>query len=113
VTTTELKTRISLKNILYASDFSPVAENAAPYALELARRYGSKVFAVHVRPLEIYGMAPPESWPVLREAAEALAKEQAAQLNRSFIGVEHEAIVAEGDVWDSESLHTLRRTTLI
>jgi hypothetical protein len=27
--TMELKTRLSLKNILYASDFSPVAENAA------------------------------------------------------------------------------------
>ena len=106
--TTELRTRISLKNILYASDFSPVAENAAPYALALARRYGSKVFAVHVRPLEIYGMAPPESWPVLREASEALAKEQAAQLNRSFAGVEHEAIVEEGDVWDSVSAHVER-----
>lgn len=99
----EAKTRISMQNILYATDFSPIAENAAPYALELARSYKAKVFAVHVRPLEIYGMAPPESWPVLREAADAQAKEQADYLDRTFAGVDHEAIVAEGDVWDSVS----------
>ena len=38
------KARVSLRNILYATDFSPVAESAAPYARELARNYGAKVF---------------------------------------------------------------------
>ena len=94
------KTRISLKNILYTSDFSAIAENAAAYALELARRFEAKIFAVHVRPLEIYGMAPPESWAVLHDAAEAQAKEEAARLNRLFPGVQHASIVEEGDVWN-------------
>ena len=39
----ETVTRISLKNILYTTDFSPTAEAAAPYAWELAKRYGAKV----------------------------------------------------------------------
>ena len=82
--TVEVKPRISLKNILYATDFSPIADSAAPYALELARNHGAKVFALHVRPLEIYGMAPPESWPVLREASDEQARQQAAYLDRSF-----------------------------
>jgi nucleotide-binding universal stress UspA family protein len=98
--TTHPETRVSLKNILYTSDFSAIAENAAAYALELARRFDAKIFAVHVRPLEIYGMAPPESWAVLHDAAEAQAKEEAAHLDRLFPGVPHASIVEEGDVWN-------------
>jgi len=97
------KTRISLKNILYLTDFSPVAESAAPYALELARRYGAKVFAMHVRGPEIYGMAPPESWPVLVEAAQELARQQAKNLCELFAQAEHEAIIEIGDVWEAAS----------
>lgn len=101
------QTRVALRNILYATDFSPLAEIAASYAAELAHRYGSKVFALHVRSLQSYGMAPPESWPALKEAAEFQAKEQAAHLNRLFDGVEHLSIVSEGGVWDvlSELIH--------
>ncbi|HWF38527.1 MAG TPA: universal stress protein [Candidatus Acidoferrales bacterium] len=96
----ETKSCISLQNILYATDFSPIAENASFYALEFARIYKAKVFALHVRPIEVYGMAPPESWPALREGADAQAKEQAEYLAKRFSGVSHEAIVAEGDIWE-------------
>jgi len=96
----EARTRVSLQNILFATDVSPVAENAALYALEFARSYNAKVHAVHVKPVEIYGAAPPESWPILRDATQALAEQQAADLDRTFAGVEHEATVAEGDIWD-------------
>ena len=96
----EARSRVSLQNILFTTDFSPVAENAALYALEFARSYKAKVHALHVRPVEIYGAAPPESWPILREATEAVAKQQAAQLDSTFAGVEHETTVAEGNVWD-------------
>jgi Universal stress protein family len=58
----ETVTRISLKNILYTTDFSPTAGAAAPYAWELAKRYGTKVIALHVRLPEVNGMVPPESW---------------------------------------------------
>jgi nucleotide-binding universal stress UspA family protein len=58
----ETVTRISLKNILYTTDFSPTAEAAAPYAWELAKRYGAKLIALHVRPVESNGMVPPEAW---------------------------------------------------
>jgi nucleotide-binding universal stress UspA family protein len=97
--TMDAKTRIALKNILYMSDFSAIAENAAAYAVEVARRFEAKVFAVHVRPLEIYGMAPPESWAILRDAAEVQAKEEALRLDELFCGVPHASIVEEGDIW--------------
>ena len=101
--TTKAQLHVGFRNILYATDFSPMAEVAASYATEVARRYGSKVFAVHIRPLDSYGMAPPESWTALKEASEYQAKEQAAHLNRLFQGVEHQAIVEEGAVWDALS----------
>lgn len=97
----EATARISLRNILYATDFSAVADRAVPYAVEIARRYGSKVHGLHVRPLEIYGMAPPESWAILKEAAEEQARQEAKQLSRCFADVPHEAIVTEGDTLDS------------
>jgi nucleotide-binding universal stress UspA family protein len=101
--TAKAQLHVGFRNILYATDFSPMAEVAASYATEVARRYGSKVFAVHVRPLDSYGMAPPESWPALKEASEYQAKEQAAHLSRLFQSVEHQAIVDQGGVWETLS----------
>ncbi|HEX8713525.1 MAG TPA: universal stress protein [Terracidiphilus sp.] len=101
--TTKPQIHIALRKILYATDFSPMAEAAAAYVAQLARRYGSKVYAVHVRPLQSYGMAPPESWAALKEAAEFQAKEQAAHMDRLFHGVDHQAIVTEGGVWENLS----------
>lgn len=97
--TLDAQTRISLKNILYATDFSPVAEGAGAYANELAHRYGAKVFAVHVRAPQVYGLAPPESWPALTEAADRQAKEQGDHLKSLFQGVENEFVIGEGDTW--------------
>ncbi|MGA8143246.1 MAG: universal stress protein [Candidatus Acidiferrales bacterium] len=93
-------TRISLKTILYTTDFSPSAEAAAPYALELARRYGAKVIAMHVRAPEVNSMIPPESWQAVHEATEIQAREQAEHLRALFRGVENEIDVVEGGIWD-------------
>jgi len=96
----ETVTRISLKNILYTTDFSPTAEAAAPYAWELAKRYGAKVIALHVRPVEANGMVPPEAWAAVHEANELQAKQQAGHLKTLFRGVENEVEVTEGSIWD-------------
>lgn len=96
----ETVTRISLKNILYTTDFSPTAEAAAPYAWELAKQYGAKVIALHVRPVESNGMVPPEAWAAVHEANELQAKQQAGHLKGLFRGVENEAEVTEGVIWD-------------
>jgi len=90
---------ISVKNILYATDFSPVAEAAAPYAVELARHYGAKVMAVHVHSPLGYGLSPAEAWPALTEAYEREAKELKKRLDGFFRGVEHNLVIGEGDTW--------------
>ncbi len=93
------KTRIALKNVLFATDFSPAANAALPFAIQIARRYGAKVYGVHVRPAELYGPAPPESWPLVAEASRDAAKEDARQLEEQLQDIPHEVIVGEGDIW--------------
>lgn len=95
----DARTRVSLKNILFATDYSPAANAALPYVIGIARRYGSKVYAVHVRTPEVYGTALPESWPILAEAAEKLGQEEAAGLKKRLGDIPHEVVIGEGDVW--------------
>lgn len=47
---TKTGTRITIKNILYLTDFSQPSEAALPFAASIARAYGSKVYALHVLP---------------------------------------------------------------
>lgn len=53
--------QITLKNILFATDFHASASRALPYAVALAKRYGANLCAVHVIPAEAYALASPES----------------------------------------------------
>jgi nucleotide-binding universal stress UspA family protein len=99
VGTAGARTRISLRTILYATDFSPAAEDAGLFASELARRYESRVLALHVRPPQVYEFAPPESWPALNEASDQLADEQARHMKSLFHGVKHEILIGEGNIW--------------
>ncbi|MFZ0582233.1 MAG: universal stress protein [Candidatus Acidiferrales bacterium] len=55
----ESRTRIEIKNILFPTDFSSAGDAAIPYVTELAKRFGAKVCALHVRPPVINPMTQP------------------------------------------------------
>jgi nucleotide-binding universal stress UspA family protein len=93
------KTRIGLKNILFATDFSPVAAAALPYAVGMAKQYGAKVHGLHVRFPATYPIVGPEAMPHVIEAAEEQAKIEAKQLHEMLESVPHEVTVAEGELW--------------
>jgi len=40
---------INIKNILLPTDFSKTSFSAAPYAVELAKKYGAKIHLIHVQ----------------------------------------------------------------
>jgi nucleotide-binding universal stress UspA family protein len=44
---TATRTRIELKNVLFATDLSEAASAAIPYAKEIAKRYGAHLFVLH------------------------------------------------------------------
>ena len=68
--TVDATTRISLKSILLATDFSPVSDLALRYAKRIACRYGAKLFVTHVVspgegptvPPRVMGCLPASSW---------------------------------------------------
>ena len=93
------KARISIKNILFATDFSPAAEAALPYAIGLAQRYGATVHGLHVRFPATYPVVGPEAMPQVMQAAEEQAKIESQQLHQMLAGIPHEVSVGEGDIW--------------
>jgi nucleotide-binding universal stress UspA family protein len=96
--TAEISVRVTLKNVLFATDFSPAAENALRYAGELARHAKAKLYAVHVQAPPNYAL-PPQSWKGTAEATEFQARELKVKLENAFPEVESEVIVREGVPW--------------
>ena len=94
----QARTRITLKNILFATDFSPAADLAAPIAVQFGQRYGAKVYGVHVNRFDDYTAAAPNAWAAMAETAERETKEQAQRLNKQLEGVEHETVIGEGNI---------------
>ena len=97
--TLEAGKRIGIKNILFATDFSPYSNAALPYALAIAHQYGAKLFGAHVVPSEDYLFSSPESWPAHIQQEERLQQEAAARLEVQLQGVPHEVLFGVGDVW--------------
>jgi len=96
----QARTRITLKNILFATDFSQAADAAAPIAIQVARRYGAKVYGVHVNRFDDYTAAAPNAWAAMAEAAEKETKEDAGRLNEQLQSIEHEVVIGEGNLWE-------------
>jgi nucleotide-binding universal stress UspA family protein len=97
----DVRTRIQLKNILFATDFSPASDVAIPYASALAKHYGAKLYALHVRPPIVNPMTPPVSWKSLEEAANREAEQCRENILKSFAGIQPEILINEGDLWSN------------
>jgi nucleotide-binding universal stress UspA family protein len=96
----QARTRITLKNILFATDFAAASDAAAPIAIQISRRYGAKVYGIHVNRFNDYTAAAPNAWAAIAEAAERENKEDAGRLNEQLQGIEHEVVVGEGAIWE-------------
>lgn len=96
----QARTRITLKNILFATDFSAASDAAAPIAIQMAQRYGAKIWGVHVNAFDHYTAAAPEAWAAMTEATEREAKEHSQLLNDQLRSVEHEVVIGEGAIWE-------------
>src|SRR5271157_1583706 len=97
--TLEAGKRIALKNILFATDFSPHSDAALPYAVAIARQYGARLYGAHVVPSEDYLFTAPANWPAHIQREEQLRQEAAARLEEQIRAVPHEVLIGEGDVW--------------
>jgi nucleotide-binding universal stress UspA family protein len=95
----ETRARVEIKNVLFPTDFSREADAAIPYVVEIVRRFGARLHALHVRPPVINPLTDRATWPVLEKAAMAEAAAQRQALLAAFPGIKPEAMIAEGDFW--------------
>ena len=95
----ETPAKIGIKKVLFPTDFSSAADAAIPYTTEIVRRFGAKLYALHVRPPVIDPMTEPATWPALEKAAKAEADAQNQALRATFPGIKLEVLIEEGDVW--------------
>ena len=98
--TIETGKRIALKNILFATDFSPCSNAALPYAMAIAHQYGARLHGVHVLPSDDYLFVAPEAWPAHVEQDQQLQEEAIERLEEQLRGVPHQASTGTGSVWD-------------
>lgn len=100
----QARARIAINNILFATDFSPAADAAAPFAMQIARNYGAKLFGVHINPFENYAVAAPEAWAAMADTAEQREEEDRARLHQQLAAVEHDVVIAQGNIWKEISI---------
>lgn len=94
-----LPNRVLFTNILFPTDFSQAATPAQLYAASLARAYGAKLWAVHVRAPAMNAIAGPSSRISLAEAARTQREEQRRTLADAFSSLNSEIIIEEGSFW--------------
>lgn len=92
--------KISLRNILYATDFSRCSDAALPFALSLARKYGSKILAAHIVSISPFPSSSPTQ-AIQAVAAQAVreAREAMEHLQPAWNGIGHEKLLRKGDIW--------------
>lgn len=95
----QLVPQISLRNILFTTDFSDYAERALPYAVGLARHYGATVFMAHAIPPEPRRPLPLEPMPPELDELRFQAQHAMDTFVRSapLAGVHYELVLERGD----------------
>src|SRR5215475_13656278 len=98
----EKTTAVSLKNILFATDFSDASTAALPYVAALSLRYGGMMHVAHVVPENLLPPSPidPVTIGSIYEDAHSAAQEKMLELALSLRGFPHHTYVRHGKVTD-------------
>jgi len=90
-------TKISIDNILVATDFSPATEVVFSYAAAIADRYHSRLYVAHVINTESFDLVESESARILIKKAHDEAEQKITQLLAPRLERErYQVVVAEG-----------------
>ena len=99
----QVANQISFKNILFPTDFSTLADLALPYAVEIARRSGAMIHAVHVVQPDVYPLLPPSQWQNAAREEQEFREEKKTQLEKELQGLPHDFLFPAGDIWENLS----------
>ncbi|MFB3915326.1 MAG: universal stress protein [Terriglobales bacterium] len=99
-TATKLILSLKVKNILFATDFSPCSEAAVPYLRALAGIFGATVHVAHVISPETTGGVSLEKFPELDQSRKTAEERMAKFLVKNPLhGVTHHVVVERGPLW--------------
>jgi nucleotide-binding universal stress UspA family protein len=98
----QTNTRILLRNILVATDFSQASKLALPYAIALAGQYDAKLFIAHAISPEPHLSVPLDPLPVEADPVFVDAERNLADFARPELlrDTPHEEILEHGDCWN-------------
>jgi len=92
--------RITLKNVLYLTDFSQPSEMALPFAVSVAREYEARLYAFHVLIPKAYAYMTPELTVAALNAQEEVARLNMQRVEAQLDGLPHASIIERGTgVW--------------
>lgn len=89
---------ISLRNILFAMDFSSDSLRAFPFAVAIALHYGGKIFVAHIVPGKNGDAARPQEQASLDKLLEAAMEAGLNDPPGRLRDVPHEVLVDHGDI---------------
>ena len=96
--TLEPAVSLSLRNILLATDFSPVSGMAVKYAQAIARRHSSRVHTIHVTSPDSYHLLDPEAFAITFNGARN-AESIPDVLQGLLEGLPSETPLRQGTIW--------------
>jgi nucleotide-binding universal stress UspA family protein len=92
--------RLTLRNILFLTDFSEPSEVASPFVMALAREYGAKAYALHVLTPGAFAYVRSEADSARTDDLEKAAQAQMLRVDSQFSGLDHETMIVRGEsVW--------------
>lgn len=100
--TTQVKlSRIAIRKILLATDFSLESQNAFKCAISLAKRYESKLFLTHAISEEA-SLTAGDAWPGLIDVARRNAEKSMVEIEQTqeLQSLPHEVVMRSGETWD-------------
>ncbi|MGB8476543.1 MAG: universal stress protein [Candidatus Acidiferrum sp.] len=93
--------RINFKNVLFLTDFSEPSSEALPFAMAIARGYGSKVYAAHVILPSTFAYMTPEAAGALLDEEEEAAKVEIGRVDAQLTGLQREILLERGsNLWE-------------
>lgn len=99
------QTALSVKNVLFATDFSQTSEAALPYATAICRHFGSMLHIAHVLSdtsiLMMTGGVDYVSLSTIYEDAHTEAKEKLDEISLGLKEIPHRSYVRHGGVWEN------------
>jgi len=94
----QTKPLVTFQSILFATDFSSASNVALPYAADLARTFGAKLLALHVKEPANYALSP-EVWASAEAACDLEMDVLRTRLKHEGTGLTTEVLEGEGGLW--------------